>query len=392
MILCANEGEIMRTVDLFCGCGGMSCGFQKAGYNLVGAFDCWEPALFCYNQNFDHEAHNVDLSNEDIALREIGLLEPEIIIGGPPCQDFSSAGERQEGNRASLTVSFAKIIKSIRPKYFVMENVSRAKLSNAYQEARRIFKEAGYGLTEQVLDASKCGVPQKRKRFFCVGALDETDGFLDGYLSHNQSVLPLTVRQYFDDNGLEMSFDYYYRHPRTYDRRAIYSVDEPSPTIRGVNRPKPPEYRRHPNDAVSPEGVRSLTAEQRAIIQTFPIDFKFGENNVAAEQMIGNAVPVNLAFHVARALSDYSLKKEHSTSIEFSDWLQGVHKYKPLAVKDTISRLGRCNRIIAFDECEREEYINRLDKEISSLSVNIRSQLKRAVSLYYEYLHFINHE
>lgn len=58
-----------------------------------------------------------------------------------------------------------------------MENVARAKSSNAYKEARKLFKDAGYGLTEQVLDASKCGVPQKRKRFFCIGALNENDGF-----------------------------------------------------------------------------------------------------------------------------------------------------------------------------------------------------------------------
>ena len=247
-------GEMnVRTVDLFCGCGGMSLGFQNAGFEIVGAFDLWDPALVCYNSNFDHDANSLDLSKKNTALKHIRPLEPQVIIGGPPCQDFSSAGGRTEGARANLTVSFAKLVKSIRPKYFVMENVSRAQMSEAYKEARKLFKEAGYGLTEQVLDASKCGVPQKRKRLFCIGALDEEDGFLDAYLSHNQSVLPMTVRQYFTANHLQLPGAFYYRHPRSYSRRAIYSVDEPSPTIRGVNRPKPPEYQKHANDAM-PDG------------------------------------------------------------------------------------------------------------------------------------------
>lgn len=376
----------MKTVDLFCGCGGMSLGFQTAGYEIVGAFDLWEPALNSYNQNFLHQAASLDLSKKNTALKVIRPLAPEVIIGGPPCQDFSSAGDRTEGNRASLTVSFAKLIKSIRPKFFVMENVSRAQQSEAYREARALFKAAGYGLTEQVLDASRCGVPQKRKRFFCIGALNESDGFLDAYLAHNQSVLPMTVRQYFEHIGYELPIECYYRHPRSYSRRAIYSIDEPSPTIRGVNRPKPPEYKQHPCDAAAPDNVRSLSSRERALIQTFPIHFRFGDNQMVAEQMIGNAVPVNLALHVANALKAYASKRDHATSLEFGDWLREYHNFTPLAIKDTISRLGRCNRILPFDYTNREEYIKKLDAETSSLSKNVRSQLRRAITLYCEFL------
>ena len=82
----------MRTVDLFCGCGGLSLGFQNSGYEIVGAFDSWQEAVNCYNANFDHEAHILDLSHKNIALREIRPLNPEIIIGGPPCQGYSNKG------------------------------------------------------------------------------------------------------------------------------------------------------------------------------------------------------------------------------------------------------------------------------------------------------------
>ena len=106
----------MRTGDLFCGSGGMSLGFQMSGYQIVGAFDFWQPALNCYATNMNHPIFFQDLSKKNLSLKLIRPLNPEVIIGGPPCQDFSSAGEREEGERANLTISYAKIIKSIRPK------------------------------------------------------------------------------------------------------------------------------------------------------------------------------------------------------------------------------------------------------------------------------------
>lgn len=97
----------MRTVDLFCGCGGMSLGFQMSGHQIVGAFDCWQPALDCYAANMHHPTYFQDLSKKNLTLKLIRPLDPELIIGGPPCQDFSSAGEREEGDRANLTISYA---------------------------------------------------------------------------------------------------------------------------------------------------------------------------------------------------------------------------------------------------------------------------------------------
>ena len=377
----------MRAVDLFCGCGGLSLGFQNAGFEIVGAFDLWKPAIDCYSLNFEHKAMPLDISKKNTALKIIRPLQPEIIIGGPPCQDFSSAGERQEGDRASLTISFAKIVKSVLPKYFVMENVSRAKLSVAYAEARGLFKDAGYGLSEQVLDASKCGVPQKRKRFFCIGALNEADGFLDKYLAANQSVLPMSVRNYFLECGYTLDFENYYRHPRTYSRRAIFSVDEPSATIRGVNRPRPAEYCSHINDSAAPENINCLTTKQRSLLQTFPDTFLLPGNQATAEQLIGNAVPVNLANHVAQAICAFDRKESYKQSIEFIDWLQQEHHFTPAAAHDIVSRLGRCNRLVFLKEQSLQEYLERLEqnKEFKIINKTVCSQLRRAVSLYYEY-------
>ena len=113
----------------------------------------------------------------------------------------------------------------------------------------------------------------------------------------------MTIREYL---GNELGTDFFYRHPRSYARRGIFSIDEPSPTIRGVNRPIPPKYKIHPGDATIDLGkVRPLTTIERARIQTFPKKFAFIGCKTDLEQIIGNAVPVNLATYVARHIMKY---------------------------------------------------------------------------------------
>ena len=294
----------MKVVDLFCGCGGLSLGFQKAGYEILAAFDNWDEAVTVYHANFDHPVIKQDLSDVEATVEEIKKFNPDMIIGGPPCQDFSSAGKRNENNgRGDLTVHYAQIVTSIKPEWFVMENVDRILKTEKLVEARKLFKECGYGLTETVLNASFCGVPQRRKRFIMVGRLGEKDGFLSDVLEKRQASKEMTIKDYFGD---QIDIKYYYRHPRSYARRGVFSVDEPSPTIRGVNRPMPAGYKLHPTDPVSSlEGIRPLTTLERSMIQTFPKDFKFIGTKTGMEQMIGNAVPVNLAKFVGDSIMAY---------------------------------------------------------------------------------------
>ncbi len=297
----------MKVIDLFAGCGGMSLGFTHAGFQIVKAYDNWDAAIKCYSENFNHEIENADLGDVKSVVRDILKYDFDIIIGGPPCQDFSHAGKRTEGQRADLTESFAEIISMTKPEWFVMENVDRMAKSNAYSNARKIFKTAGYGLTEILLNASLCGVPQTRKRFFVIGNLTNEDHFLESYLNDRQSTKPLTIKEYFNE---DLDFEYYYRHPRNYNRRAIFSIYEPSPTIRGVNRPIPSGYAGHVKDPIKVDAtIRPLTTEERAQIQTFPKTFKFYGSKTDNEQLIGNAVPVNLAKFVGESITLYIKKK-----------------------------------------------------------------------------------
>lgn len=293
----------MRSVDLFCGCGGMSLGFTNAGIEIVGAYDKWPAAAAIYRENFDHPICETDLYRDEV-LEQIEDLAPEMIIGGPPCQDFSIAGSRRRGERANLTIRFAEIVAAVRPEWFVMENVYNIERMDVLPEALAIFKEAGYGLTRRVLDASRCGVPQKRRRFILIGHLGDTDGFLGSLIDSRLSEKQMTVREYL---GESFGTEYYYMHPRSYNRRAVFSIDEPAATIRGVNRPIPPAYKRHRADKADiSEGVRALTTRERSLIQTFPEDFKLVGTKTAVEQAIGNAVPVKLAEFIARCIMDFS--------------------------------------------------------------------------------------
>jgi DNA (cytosine-5)-methyltransferase 1 len=294
-----------KVIDLFCGCGGLSLGFEQAGFDVVAAFDNWDEAIAVYRQNFKHPVIKLDLTDTLSAVSAIELFQPDMIIGGPPCQDFSSAGKRDENNgRGDLTISFAQIVSSVRPEWFLMENVSRIQRTHKLAEAKKLFKEAGYGLTETILNASLCGVPQKRKRFVLIGKLGTDDDFLMEHLMRKIATKEMTVADYFGD-ALDVKF--YYRHPRSYVRRGVFSVNEPSPTIRGVNRPMPKGYSIHPNDPVnSLDNIRPLTTKERSLIQTFPADFDFFGSKTNVEQMIGNAVPVNFARFLAAAIKDYT--------------------------------------------------------------------------------------
>ncbi|MXY44061.1 MAG: DNA (cytosine-5-)-methyltransferase [Dehalococcoidia bacterium] len=288
-----------RVVDLFAGVGGLSRGFQLAGFDVVGAYEKWDRAARVYSSNFDHDVHLFDLSNVEESIEHVSDYTPDIVVGGPPCQDFSSAGKRRERDNADLTERFAMIAVASQPSAIVMENVPRVESSDAYRRARSIFETHSYNVAELILDASLCGVPQKRKRFFSVALRDGDAQRVKDNLRSNVDNFPMTVVDYMGD---EIDTEFYYRHPRNYSRRAIYSIFEPSATIRGVNRPIPPSYPGHPLDAAPLEMARPLLTSERSRIQTFPSDWHWTGSKTDVELMIGNAVPAELARFVANGL------------------------------------------------------------------------------------------
>lgn len=315
-----------EVVDLFCGCGGLSLGFQAAGFETVAGFDCWDKAIATYNTNVGDHARLLDLSDFDECVSKLGSLGVPgnfpAIIGGPPCQDFSLAGKREEADNADLTMKFAQLVRYFSPTFFVMENVPNAERFPTYRRALRCLEEDQFHIVKHVIDAAKLGVPQRRKRLIAIGSKDadlaQAIGLaLEDALEARVHSSPPSLDDWF---GIGYVPELYYRHPRTYSRRGIFASNEPSPTVRGVNRPMANSYEFIPADKLVISGVKGVdevTAELEDVvraevdrldinlrkqIQTFPKDFKLVAAQTHNEQMIGNAVPVMLGYLVAGVL------------------------------------------------------------------------------------------
>ena len=273
---------------------------------VVAAFDNWQAAVSTYRRNIGLHVQILDLADVERVIDKISHVDADLIVGGPPCQDFSTAGKRVEGKQANLTVTFSSVVASRRPRFYLMENVPQVQNSKSYQIMKETLQDAGYEIVDCVLDAAHCGVPQRRRRFFSFGWRDGRtrtgQKFLTS-LNDRMTANALTVKEYLQE---EIAVEYYYRHPRNYSRRSVFSVYEPSPTVRGVNRPVPPNYRGNHLDRVPPASVRPLTSQERGRIQTFPKEWIWDQRdrNAELELQIGNAVPVNLATFVGEGVRD----------------------------------------------------------------------------------------
>ncbi|MGO4480301.1 DNA cytosine methyltransferase [Rhizobium sp. 2TAF27] len=426
----------MRTVELFCGAGGMSRGLIDAGFDVVQAYDAWPVAVENYRRNIGPHVRQADLSDLLSIIPEIARLEPDLICGGPPCQDYSLAGVRQEGARASLTVAFAIIVAAVRPAWFIMENVTQAAKSSAWLEARSILKKAGYGLSESKLNASYYQTAQSRRRLFVCGRLGERDGFLQSAIAGAASARPMTLRDLFGQSVPE-GINFPTRMP---DRRSVWGAGEPAPTIRcSLDRPIPSTYVPHPNDAALIEngfvfsrpvrnsrGVRSvdepfptvtrtswerpapkylgnphpddpvpagttarLTREQASRIQGFPGDWQWiatAQRDIL--QMIANAVPAPLA----KAIGEVILMRERgetAPAIEgrFLDWLcqTGCRRATARNVKANVGRARRLLGGRTFADVAVEIAALEAVNEFAALSKGTKSDLRQALRLLHQF-------
>lgn len=167
----------LNVVDLFCGCGGLSKGFEDADYNIILGVDNWDDSLHTFKKNHKNsEILNADifkLTGSDI-LKTVNNKSVDVVIGGPPCQGFSLAGLRQKDDERNMLVfQFARIINELKPKAFVMENVIGILSMNdrkVKEDLLKEFNKIGYVVGEpKTLSAHHYGVPQMRKRVFFIG-------------------------------------------------------------------------------------------------------------------------------------------------------------------------------------------------------------------------------
>lgn len=165
----AKPNTALDVVDLFSGAGGMSLGFTLAGFHVVGAIDKWEPAVETYRANLGDHATLAHIDDDSV------LPPADVIVGGPPCQGFSSAGSRRHGDQRNNLVSvFARLIARHRPLAFVFENVEGFVTIDGGRFVLDLLDpliEAGYWVHVRKVNAANYGVPQHRKRVLAIGGL-----------------------------------------------------------------------------------------------------------------------------------------------------------------------------------------------------------------------------
>lgn len=333
----------MKIISLFSGCGGLDLGFEKAGFKVAFAneFDktIWETFKINHPDTKLIEGDIRNIKEEDFPDGVDG------IIGGPPCQSWSEAGSLRgiEDERGQLFYEYIRILKNKQPKFFLAENV-RGMLADRHSDAvkhiLKLFEECGYNVSLTLVNAKDYGVAQERKRVFYIGFrkdLNVNFAFPKGSTEDDDkkitlkdviwdlkdTAVPAGEKNYH--NPLAINNNEYFTgsySPIFMSRNRVKDWEEQAFTVQASGRqcqihPQAPKMIKvGKNDYRFEKGhenlYRRMTIREVARIQGFPDSFKFIYNNTNdAYKMIGNAVPVNLAYEVALAIKKTLENKEN---------------------------------------------------------------------------------
>ncbi len=328
----------MNVISLFSGCGGLDLGFKKASFSIPVAneFDktIWETFKINHPNTKLIKGDVRQIRKEDIEKYLIDGVDG--IIGGPPCQSWSEAGALRgiEDARGQLFFDYIRILKEFNPKFFLAENVS-GMLANRHSDAVKnilhLFEDAGYDVSLTLVNAKNYGVAQERKRVFYIGfrkdlgikfkfpkGSTEDDKFKitlkDIIWDLQDSAIPALKKNHHNPNAINNNEYFIGEYSPIYmSRNRVKTWDEQAFTVQASGR----QCQLHPS-APKMEKVglnkyrfvpgrenlyRRMTIREVARVQGFPDSFKFIYDNVDnAYKMIGNAVPVNLAYEIAIAI------------------------------------------------------------------------------------------
>lgn len=335
-----------KVLSLFSGGGGLDIGFRQAGYEILWAIDNNKDAVNTYRRNLDDRIVLGDITKIDPAM----LPKADVVIGGPPCQSFSLAGNRHcDDARGSLVWSYFNIIETVQPRAFLFENVSG--LSSAKDSAGKPilkslvekFGELGYHVSWQLVNAADYGVPQLRRRILIVGLKEgnftfpEPTNNADGsngkkkYVSVSECIgdLPLaghsTEISEHDYPTMSELDKYICQHVKPGGNYMDIPDDVPSVRIRRLKRegghttcygrmlPDKPSYTintyfNRPNVGcnIHYKYDRLITLREAMRLQSFPDEYEFVSTSKHGKHLIvGNAVPPRLAYVMANQLMKY---------------------------------------------------------------------------------------
>ncbi len=320
-----------RVVSLFSGAGGLDKGFEKAGFDIIWANE-YDSSIW---ETFEYNFLNTYLDKRNIRnVPSIDIPECIGIIGGPPCQSWSEAGALRgiEDERGQLFYEFIRILRDKKPLFFLAENVEgmlAQRHSEALANIKKLFRESGYNLSFRLINANNYNVPQDRKRVIFVGyrndlgitfefpEIQEYKPVLkDAIWDLRDSAIPAKEKNYSNGNNCKVpNHEYMIGGFSTIfmSRNRVRAWNEASFTIQAGGRhapihpqaPKMTFIEQNKREFVKGQEhlYRRLSLRECARIQTFPDNFIFKYSKVAdGYKMVGNAVPVNMAYALANKI------------------------------------------------------------------------------------------
>ena len=338
-----------KIIDLFCGCGGLSKGFEMAGFEPILAIDMWNDAIETYNHNNSNNVavcENIE-NLKDSFLQNLSKKENIVgVIGGPPCQGFSTVGTRRiDDSRNHLYLEYCRVVEKVKPDFFVLENVKGlTTLANGAfkKDIIKRFGDLGYKVEPKILNAADFGVPQNRQRVFFVGIKNKHFEF------PKEQKKTVTCKQALSDlpilnniNGLDEEHSYRSKPLNDYQRKmrgsckvvknhqitnhadktisiiskipdggSIKDLPEKYWNVRKYNKAFERMSSSKPSNTVD-TGHRNYfhysenripTVRENARIQSFPDDFEFLGSKTSQYKQVGNAVPPLLAYEIAKEI------------------------------------------------------------------------------------------
>lgn len=313
-----NQNTKFNYIDLFAGCGGLSLGIKQAGFNKIADVEILPFAVETLKYNFPEAKHyNGDISKFDVQEYTEGA-KIHLVVGGPPCQGFSVAGKRNpEDERNFLFQQYHRVVKEIKPWFFILENVPgilTLKKGHYYEEIIKGFNELGYNVSVRILECADYGVPQLRSRAIFIG---NRFGLKNPYpqkiySSENYKTIDEAIKDLENmPRNPEINHEWTKHSPEFEARIAkvppggsLYETFRDAFKRQRVGHPSMTIKENHGGTHIHYKLNRCISTREMARLQTFPDDFIFKGTPKEGFKQVGNAVPPTLAKHIGLAVME----------------------------------------------------------------------------------------
>ena len=329
----------LRAADLFCGGGGSSLGCEMVpGVEVVAGIDLNGLALRTFELNHPGAiASPVDMHNVAAVtkvLRKAGQID--VIVCSPPCQPHSTSTPASslipDDPRAQLTLRAAEVIRNIRPRIAILENV-KGLLKNRYgywKKACKVLRDAGYHIEHEIVNSARLGVPQRRERLIVIATLGRPVG-LAAAVALAETQPETTVRDVLPELG-----DCYWHYPRDGRSSGVRSSDQPSPTLRCNSDHRPAGYLERPSDKGRPFHLAAQNSMRTlATVMGWPSSAQLPvASRRKAMRVLGNSVPppmMKWAVALAvSALAEDSAARALAAGASTAERLLALQRHDPL--------------------------------------------------------------